>query len=99
MTLSGDYETKFMYFEKRVINLYVKEVLVPIFVNGKQVYEKPSIEEIRANCEREFNTLWSENTRFSNPNKYYVDLSSDLWNLKNDMLTEYFMKNSSRKPV
>ena len=28
MTLSGDYETKFMYLEKRVINMYVKEVLV-----------------------------------------------------------------------
>ena len=28
MTLSGDYETKFMYLEKRVIKMYVKEVLV-----------------------------------------------------------------------
>ena len=70
-----------------------------LFKDGKLVYNKPTLKEIRENCEREFNTLWSENTRFSNPNKYYVDLSSDLWNLKNDMLTEYFMKNSSRKPV
>ena len=85
--------------QKELTDYYVKEVLVPIFKDGKLVYNKPTLKEIRENCEREFNTLWSENTRFSNPNKYYVDLSSDLWNLKNDMLTEYFMKNSSRKPV
>ena len=85
--------------QKELTDYYVKEVLVPIFKDGKLVYNKPTLKEIRENCEREFNTLWIENTRFSNPNKYYVDLSSDLWNLKNDMLTEYFMKNSSRKPV
>ena len=76
--------------QKELTDFYVKEVLVPIFVGGKQVYEKPSIEQIRANCEREYNTLWSENTRFNNPNKYYVDLSQKLWDLKNDMLTKYF---------
>ena len=83
--------------QKELTDYYVKEVLVPIFIGGKQVYEKPSIEEIRAYCQREFNTLWSENTRFNNPNKYYVDLSQKLWDLKNDMLTKYFMQYNNRK--
>ncbi len=82
--------------QKELTNYYVKEVLVPIFKRGELVYKCPTIEEIRDNCEKEFNTLWSENTRFSNPNKYYVDLSLKLWNLKNDMLTTYF-KNYNKK--
>ena len=82
--------------QKELYNYYVKELLVPIFVNGKLVYEKPTLEEIKANCDKEYNSLWDENKRFSNPNKYYVDLSQKLWNLKNDMLTEYFIKNRSK---
>ena len=76
--------------EKELTNFYVKELLVPVFKDGKLIYNKPSIKEIRDYCEQEFNTLWDENTRFSNPNKYYVDLSQKLWDMKNDMLSTYF---------
>jgi capsular exopolysaccharide synthesis family protein len=72
--------------QKELNDFYVKEVMVPIFKDGELVYSMPTVEEIRANCEREFNTLWNENTRFSNPNKYYVDLSQKLWDLKNELL-------------
>lgn len=82
--------------QKELMDFYVKELLVPIFKNGKLVYSKPTLKEIRENCAREFNTLWAENTRFSNPNKYYVDLSQKLWDLKNDMLTSYFMQNHKK---
>ena len=79
--------------QKELTNFYVKELLTPIFVNGKLVYEKPTLEEIRANCQKEYDSLWDETKRFNNPNKYYVDLSQKLWDLKNDMLTEYFYRN------
>jgi nicotinate phosphoribosyltransferase len=82
--------------QKELTNFYVKEVLVPIFKDGKLVYNLPTIEEIRENCQREFETLWSENTRFNNPNKYYVDLSQKLWDLKNDMLTSYFNRYNKK---
>ena len=72
--------------QKELTNFYVKEVLVPIFKDGKLVYNLPTIEEIRENCQKEFETLWSENTRFNNPNKYYVDLSQKLWDLKYGMI-------------
>ena len=82
--------------QKELTNFFVKELLVPIFKDGKLVYNLPTIKEIRENCELEFNTLWSENTRFSNPNKYYVDLSQKLWDLKNNMLSEYFMRYNKK---
>ena len=37
-------------------------------------------------CKDELATLWDEVKRIENPHKYYVDLSLDLWNLKNRML-------------
>lgn len=82
--------------QKELTNFYVKELLVPIFKNGELIYKKPTLDEIRKNCEKEYNSLWDENKRFSNPNKYYVDLSKKLWDLKNDMLTEYFMSTRSK---
>lgn len=82
--------------QKELTNYYVKELLTPIFKDGNLIYKKPTLEEIRLNCEKEYNSLWDENKRFSNPNKYYVDLSQNLWDLKNDMLTEYFTKNRGK---
>ena len=71
---------------KMVTNYYVKELLVPIFINGEQVYENPSLEEIRNYCKEEVNSLWDEMKRLVNPHKYYVDLSQKLWDLKHEML-------------
>jgi nicotinate phosphoribosyltransferase len=73
---------------KMLNNFYAKDLRVPIFVNGECVYESPSIEEIRAYCKSELDSLWDEIKRFDNPQTYYVDLSHDLWKLKNDMLAE-----------
>ena len=57
-----------------------------IFDKGECVYESPDIEEIKAYCAEQMDTLWSESLRFENPQTYYVDLSDKLWNLKNDMI-------------
>ena len=35
---------------------------------------------------KELNTLWDEVKRLKNPHKYYVDLSQNLWDLKNKLL-------------
>lgn len=73
---------------KVVYDYHVKETLVPIYLNGKQVYELPSIEEIREYCQSEVDSLWDEIKRMVNPHIYYVDLSQKLWDLKNKMLNE-----------
>ncbi len=65
------------------------ELLVPIFKDGKLVYELPTLEEIRTHCKDEIEGMWDEVRRFTNPHNYYVDLSEKLWQLKNDMLAEH----------
>ena len=59
-----------------------------IFENGQCLYNPRTLSEIRDYCREQVDTLWDEVTRFENPHKYYVDLSQDLWDIKNKMLTE-----------
>ena len=70
-------------------NFTASELLVPIFKNGIQVYELPTIEEIRQHCREEIEGMWDEVRRFTNPHNYYVDLSEKLWQIKHDMISEY----------
>ena len=69
-----------------VYDFSAKELLVPIFLNGKCVYQSPSLQEIRAYCMEQVDTLWDEVKRFDYPHKYYVDLSPKLWELQQDLL-------------
>ncbi|WP_230267566.1 nicotinate phosphoribosyltransferase [Allobaculum fili] len=64
----------------------IRELLVPIFINGELVYRQPSLLGIRDYCAREQETLWEEIKRFTNPQIYYVDLSEKLIDLKLDMI-------------
>lgn len=73
---------------KTLSNFTVRELQVPVFVNGQCVYESPSINEIRNYCAQQVDLLWDEVKRFENPHNYYVDLSQKLWELKNKMLKE-----------
>ena len=66
----------------------IRELLVPIFKNGKCIYHSPSVMEMQAYCKKELDTLWDESKRFSNPQEVYVDLSKPLWDLKNQLLDE-----------
>ena len=71
---------------KTVYYFTAKEMQVPIFKNGKLVYELPSLEQIRAYCLEQVETLWDEVKRFDNPHNYYVDLSKKLWDIKYNLL-------------
>ena len=71
---------------KTVYDFTAKELQVPIFKSGKLVYRLPSLEEIRAYCLEQVDTLWDEVKRFENPHNYYVDLSQKLWDIKYDLL-------------
>lgn len=76
------------YIWKRGIytDFTAKELLVPVILGGKTVYQSPSIEEIRAYCLEQVDLLWDEVKRFENPHNYYVDLSQKLWDIKHDLL-------------
>ena len=71
---------------KQVYNFTAKELQAPIFKDGKLVYKLPTLEEIRAYCKEQVDTLWDEIKRFDNPQTYYVDLSQKLWDVKYGLL-------------
>ncbi len=71
---------------KRVYDFTAKELQVPIFVGGELVYQCPSLQEVRAYCLEQVDTLWDEVKRFDNPHSYYVDLSQKLWDIKYNLL-------------
>ena len=74
---------------KTIENFYAKPLLMPIFINGKQVYESPDLQDIVAYSKGQIQMLWEEVLRFEKPHQYYVDLSTDLWNLKTQLLEKY----------
>lgn len=72
---------------KKLTNFTARELLVPVFLNGKKVYESPDIHAIQKYCAEQLELLWDEVKRFENPHNYYVDLSEKLWNIKHVLLS------------
>ena len=69
-----------------ITNYNVRELQVPIYIDGVQVYELPSINERKEYCNQEFNTIYHEIKRSLNPHEYYVDLSEKLLELKKQLI-------------
>ncbi len=67
----------------------MEEILIPIFKNGKCVYESPTTLEIQDFCKKELRTLWDESRRLVNPQQVYVDLSDKLYDMKSALLEKY----------
>ena len=64
----------------------LRELLVPVFLNGQCVYDSPATMDIKKYCEGELATLWDETRRLVNPQEVYVDLSKPLYDLKQELL-------------
>ncbi|MGI6678484.1 MAG: nicotinate phosphoribosyltransferase [Dehalobacterium sp.] len=79
----------FPWKKRKVENFHGQEMMVQIFDRGKLIYHLPTVKEIQAYCARMVDTLWPEILRFENPHEYYVNLSRDLWKLKNDLIYEH----------
>ena len=71
---------------KTYTDYVLKPLQAAIYQNGKLVYERPSVPQIRAYCADCVAHLWDEVKRFENPHHYYVDLSEKLWNIKQALL-------------
>jgi len=71
---------------KTVTNFIAKKLQIKIMENGAQVYESPKVKEISLYRKECVDNLWDEVKRFENPHAYYVDLSEDLWNLRQELL-------------
>lgn len=72
-----------------VENFTARELLVPVFVDGRQVYFSPSVKEIQEYEKKEFASMWDEYKRLLNPHVYKVDLSDRLYDLKKRLINEH----------
>lgn len=76
----------------------VRELQELIFLDGEQVYEVPSVQERKDYCASQFETLYPEVKRDTNPHEYYVDLSKKLLKLKKKMILKA-QQNTEENPV
>ena len=74
---------------KKFTNFIAKNLMVKVFDKGKLVYDIPTLDEIREHAQDELKSLWDEVKRLENPHEYIVDLSQDLWDIKDDLLKEH----------
>lgn len=65
-----------------------EDLLVPIFRDGKQVYEEPSLEEIRKRAADQRKCFQPETLRFDDPSPYLVGLEEKLFELKTRLIAE-----------
>ena len=71
-----------------ITNYEVRELQVPIYIDGKQVYENKNIPERKEYLNNEMETLYPEIRRINNPHIYYVDLTKKLLELKKELIKE-----------
>jgi nicotinate phosphoribosyltransferase len=76
------------YKRKTIRNFTVEELLEPILIEGKIVYELPTLEQIRERARKQLDSMPREIKRPINPHGYHVDLSEELWELKQRLLKE-----------
>lgn len=83
------FDPAFTWKRKVVTNFVAKPLLVQLFEKGQCVYTSPSLVEIRNDCKEQIQTLWDEVKRFEYPHNYYVDLSKELWSIKEELLQKF----------
>lgn len=64
----------------------LKELMVPIFKDGKLVYDMPTLKEICDREDKSIDSFFPEYRRVVNTQEYKVDLSQKLWDLKQKLL-------------
>lgn len=69
-------------------NYELKEITQKIIENGKLVYKLPKLKEIAAYAQDQLAGFWEEYKRLDYPHLYKVDLSDELYALKNAMIKE-----------
>ncbi len=75
--------------KRKLIRSYeAVELMKDIFVDGECVYEQETIDDIKARHAASLKVLWEEYQRFLNPEEYPVDLSKELWQIKQDLIEE-----------
>ena len=73
---------------KELRNFELKELQIPIFIQGNLVYDDPDIWEKQRYCNEQMSLLYEEHKRTLMPETYYVDGTEEYVNFKNDFITK-----------
>lgn len=82
------YHPEQTYKTMTISDFTVRELLVPLFVRGKQMYTPPTVAESAEYAKRDLATIWEESKRLMNPHIYKVDISDKLYDLKQKLIRE-----------
>ncbi|MBC8532412.1 nicotinate phosphoribosyltransferase [Yeguia hominis] len=82
------FDPEHIWKRKTVENFTARRLQEKIFEKGRYIGKDRTLQEIKAYCKEQVDTLWDEVTRFENPHVYYVDLSQKLWTEKNTLLSQ-----------
>ncbi|TEB04169.1 Nicotinate phosphoribosyltransferase pncB2 [Pelotomaculum schinkii] len=74
---------------KYVTGFEAVELLEPIFIDGEQVFDPPSLKEIKNHHKSQLSLFWPEYLRSLNPEVYPVDLSEKVWNTRMELIKQY----------
>ncbi|MFN2341327.1 MAG: nicotinate phosphoribosyltransferase [Halanaerobium sp.] len=74
-------------------NYRLREMMNPIFKKGELVYDSPAVAEIKKYAEKEKESLGEEYKRLTYPHIMKVDLSDELFKLKQKLIKENTMDN------
>ncbi|MDR2832303.1 MAG: nicotinate phosphoribosyltransferase, partial [Streptococcaceae bacterium] len=74
------------FINKTVTDFEAIPLLHDIFVDGKLIYDLPTLAEIKEFAHKKLEELWDEYKRILNPQKYPVDLSQELWDHKMSLI-------------
>ena len=64
----------------------IEPLLEDILVDGKLVYDFPSLQEIRKKREKDMQNIYPGVKRLVIPHSYHVSLSQNLWDLKHTLV-------------
>ncbi len=82
------------YLEKEVKNFEARDLQVDIFIDGKQVYDVPTVQESAQYFKENKKLLWNEYLLLLNPEFYPVDLSTACWENRNTILKKVTKKSN-----
>ena len=83
---------------KTITNYTVRELQEEVIKDGEVVKPLSTVQEEQAYCASQIETLYPEVRRLENPQKYYVDLTEKLLQLKKELIGEHKAK-VERGPV
>lgn len=80
------FDPEHIWKRKKLKNFSAINIRKKVFNCGKRCYNTSGVKELQNYANNQIASLWDEVKRFENPHKYYVDLSEELWQVKQKLI-------------